>query len=216
MEGESAIGGGDLAPYPLMPFDLLPTHLDGPKLLAPTSFGDHRGFFVETFRRSDMMALGIVEEMVQGNHSRSTRGVVRGMHVTVGRGAGKLVRCARGHIHDVLVDLRRGSPTYGRSEGYDLTDENLHILYAPPGFAHGFCVVSDVADVTYQLDAYYDPATERELRHDDPAIGVIWPVPAEELQVSQRDLDAPLLAEIADDLPFQYFGSERREQAPRA
>ena len=206
MEGESAIGGGDLAPYPLMPFDLLPTNLEGPLLIAPKAFGDHRGFFVETFRRSDMMALGIVEEMVQANHSRSTRGVVRGMHFTIGRGAGKLIRCARGQVHDVLVDLRRGSPTYGQAEGYDLTDENLHILYAPPGFAHGFCVVSDVADVTYQLDAYYDPATERELRHDDPAIGVAWPVPEAELQVSQRDLDAPLLAEIADDLPFRYLG----------
>lgn len=189
-----------------MPFDLLPTNLDGPKLLAPKAFGDQRGFFVETYRRSDMMALGIVEEMVQANHSRSTRGVVRGMHFTIGRGAGKLVRCARGQVHDVLVDLRRGSPTYGQCEGYDLTDENLHILYAPPGFAHGFCVVSDVADVAYQLDAYYDPATEREFRHDDPAVGVTWPVPAEELQVSPRDLDAPLLAEIADDLPFRYVG----------
>ena len=206
MEDGSAIGGGDLAPYPLMPFDPLPTKLEGPKLLAPKVFGDERGFFVETFRRTDMMALGIMEEMVQGNHSRSTRGVVRGMHFTVGRGAGKLVRSARGHVHDVLVDLRRGSPTYGQWEGYDLTDENLHILYAPPGFAHGFCVVSEVADVTYMLDAYYDPATERELRHDDPALGITWPVPDAELQVSQRDLDAPLLAEIADGLPFQYLG----------
>lgn len=189
-----------------MPFERLPTQLDGPMLLAPKVFGDERGFFVETYRRSDMMALGIMEEMVQGNHSRSTRGVVRGMHFTIGRGAGKLVRCARGHVHDVLVDLRRGSPTYGQWEGYDLTDENLHTLYAPPGFAHGFCVVSEVADVTYLLDAYYDPATERELRHDDPAIGIRWPVPADELQVSQRDVDAPLLADIAGDLPFAYLG----------
>jgi dTDP-4-dehydrorhamnose 3,5-epimerase len=206
MEGVSAIAVGDLAPYPLMPFDLVPIKLEGPKLLAPKVFGDERGFFTETYRRSDMMALGIMEEMVQGNHSRSARGVVRGMHFTVGRGAGKLVRAARGHVHDVLVDLRRGSPAYGQWEGYDLTDENLHILYAPPGFAHGFCVVSEIADVTYMLDAYYDPATERELRHDDPAIGITWPVPAEELQVSQRDLDAPALADIAADLPFAYVG----------
>jgi dTDP-4-dehydrorhamnose 3,5-epimerase len=187
-----------------VPFELLPTTLDGPLLLQPKVFGDHRGFFVETYRRSDFMALGILEEMVQDNHSRSTRGVLRGIHFSVGRGAAKLVRCARGHVYDVLVDLRRGSPTYGQWEGYDLTDENLRVLYAPPGFAHGFCVVSEVADVVYKLDAYYDPATERDISYKDPQIGVAWPLPADELQVSQRDIDAPLLAEVADDLPFVY------------
>lgn len=189
-----------------MPFEILPTKLHGPKLLQPKVFPDDRGFFAETYRRSDLMALGIQEEMVQDNHSRSVRGVVRGLHFTVGRGAGKLVRCARGQIHDVLVDLRRGSPTHGQWEGYDLDDENLRILYAPPGFAHGFCVVSDVADVVYKLDAYYDPATEREISHADPALGITWPVPAQELQVSRRDLDAPTLAEVAEGLPFAHRG----------
>ena len=189
-----------------MPFELLETTLDGPLLLAPRVFGDDRGFFVETYRRSELMALGIREEMVQDNHSRSVRGVLRGLHFTVGRGAGKLVRCARGEIFDVLVDLRRGSPSYGQWEGVTLSDDNLRVLYAPPGFAHGFCVVSDVADVVYKLDAYYDPATEREIAYNDPAIGIEWPVPAEELQVSQRDVDAPALAEVADDLPFVHPG----------
>jgi dTDP-4-dehydrorhamnose 3,5-epimerase len=191
-----------------VPFDLIETTLDGPRLLQPKVFGDDRGFFVETYRRSDLMALGIQEEMVQDNHSRSTRGVLRGLHFTVDRGAGKLVRCARGHIHDVLVDLRRGSPTYGRWEGYDLTDESMRILYAPPGFAHGFCVVSEIADVVYKLDAYYDPATEREISYRDPALGITWPVPDAELQVSQRDVDAPLLADVAEDLPFQYVAHQ--------
>jgi dTDP-4-dehydrorhamnose 3,5-epimerase len=190
-----------------VPFELIETTLDGPLLLQPKAFGDDRGFFVETYRRSDMMALGLQEEMVQDNHSRSSRGVLRGLHFTVGRGAGKLVRCARGHIHDVLVDLRRGSPSYGQWEGYDLTDENLRILYAPPGFAHGFCVVSEVADVVYKLDAYYDPQTEREIAYHDPALAITWPVPADELQVSQRDVDAPLLADVADALPFVYPGA---------
>jgi dTDP-4-dehydrorhamnose 3,5-epimerase len=189
-----------------VPFEVIETRLDGPLLLQPKAFGDDRGFFVETYRRSDLMALGIREEMVQDNHSRSARGVVRGMHFTVGRGAGKLVRCARGRIHDVLVDLRRGSPTYGIAEGYDLDDETFRILYAPPGFAHGFCVVSETADVVYKLDAYYDPATEREISYADPDLEIAWPVPAEELQVSQRDLDAPALHEIAAGLPFEYFG----------
>jgi dTDP-4-dehydrorhamnose 3,5-epimerase len=187
-----------------VPFELIQTRLQGPRLLQPKAFGDDRGFFVETYRRNDLMALGIEEEMVQDNHSRSARGVVRGLHFTVGRGAGKLVRCARGAIHDVLVDLRRGSPTYGQAEGYDLDDENLRILYAPPGFAHGFCVVSETADVVYKLDAYYDPATEREISYNDPALGITWPVPDAELQVSQRDLDAPALRDIADGLPFEY------------
>jgi dTDP-4-dehydrorhamnose 3,5-epimerase len=199
-----AIGDDDLAPYRLVPYELLETRLEGPRLLQPKVFGDDRGFFMESYRRSEFMALGIQEEMVQDNHSRSVRGVLRGLHFTVGRGAGKLVRCARGHVYDVLVDLRRGSPTYGEWEGYDLTDENLRILYAPPGFGHGFCVVSDVADVVYKLDAYYDPATEREISFRDPAIGISWPVPDDELLVSQRDVDAPLLAEITDELPFRY------------
>ena len=188
-----------------MPFEVIPTRLDGPKLIQPKAFGDERGFFVETYRRSDLMALGIQEEMVQDNHSRSSRGVVRGLHFTIGRGAGKLVRCARGAIHDVLVDVRRGSPTYGQAEGFDLDDENLRVLYAPPGFAHGFCVVSEIADVVYKLDAYYDPATEREISYNDPDLAITWPVPAEELQVSQRDLDAPRLRDVADGLPFEYF-----------
>lgn len=189
-----------------MRFEKLPTELDGPLLLQPAVYPDERGFFTESYRRSEMMALGIVEEMVQHNHSRSTRGVVRGMHFTVGRGAGKLVRCARGEIYDVLVDLRRGSPTYGKWEGYELSDENLRMLYCPPGFGHGFCVVSDIADVAYLLDAYYDPATEREISHTDPALGIQWPLPADELQISQRDSGAPKLADVADSLPFEYFG----------
>jgi len=189
-----------------VPFELIPTALDGPKLLQPRIFGDERGFFVETYRRSDLMALGIEEEMVQDNHSRSRRGVLRGMHFTVGRGAGKLVRCARGHIYDVLVDLRPGSPHYRRWEGHHLDDENLRILYAPPGFAHGFVVLSEIADVVYCLDAYYDPATEREIAYDDPMIAIDWPLPADELLVSQRDLEAPNLSEIVASLPFAYFG----------
>ena len=159
-----------------MPFDVIETRLDGPLLLQPKAFGDDRGFFVESYRRSDMMALGIMEEMVQDNHSRSTRGVVRGLHFTVGRGAGKLVRCARGQIHDVLVDLRRGSPTYGQWEGYDLDDETLRILYAPPASRTASAWVGGRRRV-YKLDAYYDPATEREISYNDPALGVVWPVP---------------------------------------
>jgi dTDP-4-dehydrorhamnose 3,5-epimerase len=178
--------------------------LEGPILLAPDVFGDERGFFCETYRRSTYMELGIQEEMVQDNHSRSRRGVVRGMHFSVGRGAAKLVRCGRGAIHDVLVDVRRGSPTFGQWEGFDLTDENMHVLYAPVGFAHGFCVLSDTADVLYKQDAYYAGPTDRGFKYDDPDVAIAWPLPADELIPSQRDLDAPLLRDVADRLPFEY------------
>jgi dTDP-4-dehydrorhamnose 3,5-epimerase len=182
----------------------LDTRLDGPILLAPDVFGDERGFFCETYRRSTFMELGIVEEMVQDNHSRSRRGVVRGMHFSVGRGATKLVRCGRGSIYDVLVDVRRGSPSFGEWEGFELTDENMHLLYVPVGFAHGFCVLSETADVLYKQDAYYAGPTDRAIKYDDPDVGIAWPLSADELVPSQRDLDAPLLREVAEELPFEY------------
>jgi dTDP-4-dehydrorhamnose 3,5-epimerase len=180
----------------------LDTRLDGPILIKPTVHGDERGFFHETYRRNVYADLGIPEEFVQDNHSRSRHGIVRGMHFQIGRGTSKLVRCASGSIVDVLVDLRKGSPTFGEWEPFELDDENLHQLYCPIGFAHGFCVTSELADVMYKIDAYYDDATERGIKYDDPEIGIEWP--DIELIPSQRDASAPLLSEIADELPFTY------------
>jgi dTDP-4-dehydrorhamnose 3,5-epimerase len=114
----------------------------------------------------------------------------------------KLVRCARGAILDVLVDLRRGSPSFGKWEAFELTDENLHQLYCPIGFAHGFCVTSDFADVIYKCSAYYDESIERGIKYDDPEIGIEWP--EIELIPSERDANAPCLSEIAQELPFEY------------
>jgi dTDP-4-dehydrorhamnose 3,5-epimerase len=182
----------------------LPTRLDGPILVKPTVHGDERGFFHETYRRNVYADLGIPEEFVQDNHSRSRHGIVRGMHFQIGRGMSKLVRCARGSIVDVLVDLRRGSPTFGEWEAFELDDQNLHQVYCPIGFAHGFCVTSDLADVMYKCDGYYDDATERGIKYDDPEIGIEWP--DVELIPSERDATAPLLSEIADELPFTYEG----------
>jgi dTDP-4-dehydrorhamnose 3,5-epimerase len=182
----------------------LDIRLPGPILLEPPVHGDERGFLCETYRRSTFMELGIREEMVQDNHSRSRRGVVRGMHFSIGRGATKLVRCSRGAIYDVLVDVRRGSPTFGQWEGFELDDQTMRMLYVPVGFAHGFCVLSDVADVHYKQDAYYDPATDRGIRFDDPEVGIDWLIPAADLIPSDRDRAAPLLGEIADELPFVY------------
>jgi dTDP-4-dehydrorhamnose 3,5-epimerase len=116
----------------------------------------------------------------------------------------KLVRCARGKIVDVNVDLREGSPTYGKWEGVELDDENMRVLYVPVGFAHGFCVLSETADVLYKQTAYYDPAVERGIAWDDPEIGIEWPLPTDELIVSARDRQAPKLAEVAAELPFRY------------
>lgn len=176
------------------------TALDGPRLLEGRLHGDARGFFVETYRANEFAELGLTDEFVQDNHSRSSRGVLRGMHYQLGQA--KLVRCARGSIVDVVVDIRRGSPSFGRWEAYELTDQNARQVYVPVGFAHGFCVTSDLADVVYKVSAYYDPSAEAGIAYDDPEIGIEWPdIP---LTVSERDAAAPRLAEVADSLPFTY------------
>ena len=184
--------------------ELLETRLEGPKLIAPRVIGDERGFFAETYRQSIFTEFGIPEPMVQDNHSRSDHGIVRGMHFQIGEGASKLVRCGRGAIYDVVVDLRRGSPTYGEWEGFELSDDNFHIVYCPVGFAHGFCVLSEVADVLYKQSRYYDDDLERGISYKDPNIGIEWPVPVDELIPSQRDAAAPTLQEIEHELPFTY------------
>ena len=180
--------------------------LPGLVLVEPAVHGDERGFFTETYRVQWHERWGIPpgDVFVQDNHSRSSRGVVRGMHFQVGDGVAKLVRCARGRILDVAVDVRAGSPTYGRWEAFELDDEGMRQLYLPAGFAHGFCVLSDVADVLYKQTAYYDPALERGIAFDDPDVGIEWPLAREELIVSPRDEAAPRLAEVADELPFRW------------
>jgi dTDP-4-dehydrorhamnose 3,5-epimerase len=181
----------------------LATRLEGPMLIEPKVYRDERGFFHETYRRNVFAELGLPDEFVQDNHSRSARGIVRGMHFQIGAGAGKLVRAARGAILDVVVDLRKGSPTYGEWESFELTDENLHQVFCPVGFAHGFCVLSDVADVMYKQTAYYDDDLERGIKYDDPDIAIEWPAGLE-LIPSQRDSMAPLLSEVEAELPFTY------------
>ena len=175
-------------------------------IIEPRLHADERGFFTETYRHEWHAELGIPapEMFVQDNHSRSVHGVVRGMHFHVGAGVAKLVRCARGRILDVAVDLRRGSPTYGQWEGVELDDESMRELYVPVGFAHGFCVLSEVADVLYKQTAYYEPALERGIAWDDPDVGIDWPLAREELIISERDANAPRLAEVADELPFRW------------
>ena len=181
----------------------LETRLDGPILIEPNVIGDERGFFCETYRRNAFAELGVIEEMVQDNHSRSRRGVVRGMHFQIGRGAAKLIRCARGAILDVVVDIRRGSPTFGGWEAFELSDQNMRIVYCPIGFAHGFCTLSSEADVIYKQSAYYATETDRGIKYDDPDVGIAWPSELE-LVPSARDAVAPLLRDVVDELPFVY------------
>jgi dTDP-4-dehydrorhamnose 3,5-epimerase len=177
------------------------TTLGGVLQIEPAVYGDHRGFFAETFRADAWAETGNDVAFVQDNHSRSKRGTLRGMHFQTSPGQAKLVRCARGSIYDVVVDLRRGSPTFGRWEGFVLDDETMRQLYVPIGFAHGFCVTSEVADVVYKCSSYYDAATEAGIAYDDPAIGITWPLGVERI-VSERDTSAPRLADVAATLPF--------------
>jgi len=191
-------GRGD---YAARAMRTLPTRLDGPLLLEPEVFGDHRGFFAETFRADTWAEAGVDAAFVQDNHSRSRRGTLRGIHFQTSPGQAKLVRCARGAIFDVVVDLRRASPTFGAWEGFVLDDESMRQLFVPIGFGHGFCVTSEVADVAYKCTSYYDSSTEAGIAYDDPAIGITWPTGIEWI-VSERDATAARLADVADALPF--------------
>lgn len=171
----------------------LATRLEGPALLEPAVHGDERGFFQETYRRQALAELGIHEDWVQHNHSRSRRGVLRGMHFQPGMA--KLVRCARGSIVDVVVDIRPESPTFGRWEAFELDDRTHRQVYCPDRFAHGFCVLSDVADVVYLCSTYYAPEHEAGFRYDDPDVGIEWPAGVE-YETSARDRAAPRLGEL--------------------
>ena len=175
-----------------MGFRRLPTEIDEVALIEPEVHGDERGFLVESFRESEMRELGIEAHFVQDNHSRSRGPVLRGLHLQ--RGQAKLVRCPRGRIWDVAVDLRPDSPTYRRWEGHELDDEHHRQLFIPEGFGHGFCLLSDEADVVYRLSSYYDPALESGVAWDDPELAIEWPI--SDPILSDRDRDAPRLAEL--------------------
>jgi len=171
----------------------LPTRLDGLILLQPTVHGDARGFFVETFRRDAYRAAGIEVEFVQDNHSRSARGTLRGLHFQHRPGQPKLIRVARGSIHDVVVDIRPESVTFGQYEAFELDDVHHRQLYVPIGFGHGFCVVSEVADVAYRVGSPYDASEERGIAWDDPELAIPWPI--DDPILSERDQHNPTMRE---------------------
>jgi dTDP-4-dehydrorhamnose 3,5-epimerase len=178
----------------------LDTRLDGLVLIEPDVHGDERGFFVESFREDSWRQMGVDTGFVQHNASRSSRGTLRGIHFQTRPGQAKIIRCCRGEIFDVAVDLRRDSPTFGEWEGYVLDDREHRQLFVPVGFGHGFAVLSEEADVAYQVSSYFDPETESGIAWDDPEIGIDWPV--DEPLLSDRDRAAPALSDVADSLPF--------------
>jgi dTDP-4-dehydrorhamnose 3,5-epimerase len=175
--------------------NVIETTLPGVLLLEPRVFADERGWFMETYNEARFHAAGISDAFVQDNHSSSTRGVVRGLHYQQPRPQGKLVRCTRGSLFDVAVDIRRDSQHFGRWFGAELSAENRRMLWIPPGFAHGFCALTDVADLVYKCTELYDAKGDRSILWNDPEIGIAWPlnVPA---QLSPKDAEAPRLRDV--------------------
>ena len=178
-----------------MPYTVIPTDLPEVLLLEPRVFGDDRGFFYESFNRRDFAAVtGCDVDFVQDNHSRSAAGVLRGLHYQIRQPQGKLVRVAQGRVFDVAVDLRRSSPNFGRHVGVELSAENRRQLWIPPGFAHGFLVLSEHAEFLYKTTDYWYPEHERSLRWDDPALAIAWPS-EQAPTLSEKDRTAPDIAQ---------------------
>ncbi len=177
----------------------LPTSLPGVLRIEPVVHRDERGFFLEVFHQAKFETQGLPVQFVQDNHSRSRRGALRGLHLQTRRLQGKLIRCIQGEVFDVAVDVRRGSPTFGRWHGELLSADNFRQLWIPPGFAHGFCVTSESAEIEYKCTALYDPASDLAIAWNDPEIGIEWPIADPTL--SARDAAAPRLAALTDRLP---------------
>lgn len=171
--------------------NVIETKLPGVLILEPRVFGDHRGFFLETYRENQYRDFGLDQPFVQDNHSRSTKGVLRGLHFQTRNPQGKLVRVARGVVYDVAADVNPESPTYGQYVGVELSDTNLRQFYIPPGYAHGFCVLSDVADFIYKCTSYYDPESDGGVLWNDPMLNIDWPI--ENPSLSEKDLKLPCL-----------------------
>lgn len=173
------------------------TSLEGVKIIEPKVFGDDRGFFMETWNLEAFDAAGLPSHFVQDNHSRSEQGVLRGLHYQIKQPQGKLVRVTRGEVFDVAVDLRKSSPTFGQWTGVVLSESNRKLFWVPPGYAHGFYVMSELADFQYKCTEYYAPEHERSLSWNDPAVGIEWPlVSGADPTLSAKDADCPALAEL--------------------
>ena len=178
---------------------VVPTAIPDVLVVEPRVFGDQRGFFFESWNRRALREAGLDADFVQDNHSRSARGVLRGLHYQIRHPQGKLVRVVAGEVFDVAVDLRRGSPTFGRHVAITLSAENRKMLWVPPGFAHGFCVTSEPADFLSKTTDYWHPEHERTLLWSDPALGIAWPVDGAPLVAAKDAAGTPLAtAELYD------------------
>ena len=174
----------------------VPTDLLGVIKIEPKTYGDERGFFMETWHAQRFGDAGIGAEFVQDNFSHSSKGILRGLHYQIEKAQGKLVRVVQGEVFDVAVDLRKSSPQYGQWVGVTLSAENKHQLWVPPGFGHGFLVLSEIAEFEYKCTDYYAPEHERSIRWDDPDIGIKWPLlDGEQPTLSSKDAGAPFLNE---------------------
>lgn len=175
--------------------EFVATKLDGVVLIKPQVFCDERGFFLETYKKSVFAKHGIIVEFDQDNHSKSTYGVLRGLHYQLNPSAqGKLVRCIRGSVFDVAVDIRHNSPTFGQWVGYELSEDNKHMLYIPVGFAHGFLTLSECAELAYKSTHEYSAKDDRGILYSDPAINIVWPKIDAPYVLSAKDQRQPLLA----------------------
>lgn len=182
-------------------FKFIETELPGVLIVEPTVFGDARGYFMETFQKEEFAAAGITDEFVQDNQSRSSRGVLRGVHFQKEHTQGKLVRVTKGEVFDVAVDCRPGSATFGKWTGVILSEENKRQFYVPKGFAHGFLVLSDVAEFCYKCTDYYDPSAEGGIPYDDPTVGIQWPDCGCDYLLSEKDKKHTPFASQT----FEYF-----------
>ena len=180
-----------------MPFVFEKTFIDDLLVIIPKIFSDKRGFLYETFKQSDFEKAGIKEKFIQDNHSLSTKGTIRGLHFQKKPFAqGKLVRCTKGRVWDVAVDLRKDSETFGKYFAIELSEENRQMLYLPPGFAHGFLVLSDNAEFLYKCTEEYSPEADAGIIWNDPEIGIKWPIDEKEIIISEKDAALPLLSQI--------------------
>jgi dTDP-4-dehydrorhamnose 3,5-epimerase len=193
---------------------ILETSLPGVMVIEPQVFGDKRGFFLETFRDDIFKDAGIHESFVQDNHSRSSKGVLRGLHYQLIQPQGKLVRVTRGGVFDVAVDVRKGSPAFGQWYGTTLDEESMRMMYIPQGFAHGFVVLSETADFIYKCTDYYHPESEQGILWNDSEIGIKWPIV--DTKLSQKDTENPILSlQSAESLPEYKQDSAMPELAKK-
>jgi dTDP-4-dehydrorhamnose 3,5-epimerase len=184
-------------------FNFIETKIRDLYIIEPNVFGDHRGYFMETYNRNDFVQAGLTMEFVQDNESKSKKGVLRGLHFQTKHTQGKLVRVTKGQVYDVAVDLRKGSPTFGNWEGVMLSDENKRMFYVPEGFAHGFLVISDEAVFNYKCTNYYAPEYDSGLIWSDPDVAIEWPMQEiGEVFLSDKDKNLKRLKDL--DIPFTY------------